>query len=129
MPPLAGLIRPILPPYRSVNQTYPSGLAVIASGPLAAVGTAYSVTTPVLVIRATLLAVRSVNETLPAAAVVIPDGTDLSVGTENSVMLKVGPAKVAPEGSANSDGPAPIAKQIDAARKKPRERQSGVRIS
>src|SRR5262245_40717097 len=41
---------------------------------------AYSVRTPVALIRATLLALRSANQTLPSAARVRPVGAALSVG-------------------------------------------------
>jgi hypothetical protein len=68
-----------------VNQTHPSGLTVIRSGALFAVGTANSVKTPVVLRRATLFALRSQNQMLPSPAVAMPAGPELGVGSgENS---------------------------------------------
>src|SRR5438445_12176113 len=88
MAPPAWEMRPIFRPYRSVNQTYPSGLAVTRSGLLPAVGVAYSVSTPVGLRRATLLSPFSVNQILPSRAVVMPAGAELAAGRAgNSVTV------------------------------------------
>src|SRR5262249_54976246 len=78
--PPAWLMRPIFRPLRSVNHTLPSGLDVIFSGALLAVGTAYSVRAPAAVSRATLLAFFSVHQMLPFGAGVMPVGAALAVG-------------------------------------------------
>lgn len=68
----AVVIRPTARPSLSVNQSAPSGPAVIPIGWLFAVGTGYSVITPAVVIRPILLAVFSVNQSAPSGPAVIP---------------------------------------------------------
>ena len=70
----------------SVNQTFPSGPAVIANGAAPAVGVGNSVIAPVLgMIRAIRFAVCSVNQTLPSGPAVICCGPAFAVGMSNSV--------------------------------------------
>jgi len=55
------VILPILSAVYSVNQSAPSGPAVMATPPLLEVGIEYSVMTPAVVIRPTLLPPCSMN--------------------------------------------------------------------
>jgi hypothetical protein len=57
----AVLIRPILLPSNSVNQSAPSGPAVMPPGSLEAVGIGYSLSVPAVPIRPILSLVDSVN--------------------------------------------------------------------
>src|SRR5437762_1382884 len=76
---------PILFAAASLNHTFPSGPAAIASGSPPAVGTKNSVITPAGVILPILFAAASLNHTLPSGPAVIQPIWVL-VGTENSVM-------------------------------------------
>src|SRR5580658_4583784 len=71
--PQAGARSTVLPSH-SVNHSAPSGPTVIPLGSLAAVGTGYSVNTPVVVMRAILLPFHSVNHNAPSGPAVIPKG-------------------------------------------------------
>src|ERR1700676_5052148 len=64
------LIRPILPPAYSANQSAPSGPAAIPTGLLLEVGIGYSVTTPALLSRPILLVANSVNQIAPSGPAV-----------------------------------------------------------
>jgi hypothetical protein len=78
----AGVMRPILFPLRSVNQTFPSAPAVMPAGMLAAVGIGNSVMAPRTgssanpegMIRPMLFPSVSVNQTLPSGPVAIWEG-------------------------------------------------------
>ena len=61
-----GVIRPILLPCSSANQTLPSGPVVIPAGALAGVGSGNSVMVPAGVIRPIALPDHSVNQRLPS---------------------------------------------------------------
>ena len=61
-----GVIRPILSPCASVNQTLPSGPAAIAYGKLFAVGIGNSLIVPLGVIRPILSTSASANQRLPS---------------------------------------------------------------
>jgi len=82
----AVVIRPILLPWCSVNQSAPSGPAVMPWGPLPGVGTVNSVMTPVVVIRPILLPLYSVNHNAPSGPAVISKGSLLAVGIVNSLI-------------------------------------------
>src|SRR5207245_4825711 len=73
-PTIGGVMRPILFPPRSVNQTAPSGPPVIPQGELNDVGIAYSLKTPLVVTRPMLFAEFSVNQSAPSGPVGIPRG-------------------------------------------------------
>src|SRR5437588_546966 len=101
------VIRPILLPENSVNQSAPSGPAVIPVGSLAAVGTPNSLKLPAVVTRPILLPDCSVNQSAPPGPAVIPKGWLAAVGTPNSLKL---PAVVTrpillPENSVNQSAP------------------------
>ena len=72
----AVVIRPILPPF-SVNESAPSGPAVIPVGPLFGVGKGYSVKLPDVVTRPILLPLSSVNHSAPSGPAVISSGSSL----------------------------------------------------
>ncbi len=82
---------PILFPNRSVNQTLPSGPAVMPLGPLEDVGTLYSVMAPAEVIRPMLFPFCSVNHKAPSDPAVIPAGRLDGVGVRYS---KTAPVRV-----------------------------------
>ena len=67
-----GVIFPMFRPASSVNQRFPSGIAVMSHGWASGVGISYSVIVPVGVIFPIWLANRSVNQRLPSAPSVIP---------------------------------------------------------
>jgi hypothetical protein len=70
----SGVIRPIWSTACSVNQTAPSGPAVIPSGSLPGVGMPYSWTAPSMVMRPMWLLPGSVNQRAPSGPVVIRSG-------------------------------------------------------
>src|SRR5690349_14418058 len=86
----AVVIRPILPGEVSVNQSAPSGPAVIAMGrvlpPVAhpGHGMLYSVTVPAVVILPTLFPSRSTNHTAPSGPEARAKGPLPGVGTAKS---------------------------------------------
>ncbi|HUE03303.1 MAG TPA: hypothetical protein VMR62_27315 [Bryobacteraceae bacterium] len=63
-----------------MNQSAPSGPAVIAVGLLLLVGSGYSVTVPVVVILPIWFAPYSVNHSAPWGPAAIPSGWLLAVG-------------------------------------------------
>src|SRR5437588_4990063 len=67
------VIRPILLPLVSVNQTAPSGPAVIPSGTLPSVGVGNSVMVPAGVILPMLLRPASVNHRFPSGPAATPE--------------------------------------------------------
>src|SRR6266536_3482400 len=69
--------QPILLLAISVNQTFPSGPAVIPRGSLPAEGRAYSAIVPSEEILAILLVRDSVNQRLPSGPKAMPDGSPL----------------------------------------------------
>ena len=73
--------RPILLAFCSVNQRLQSGPMVTPCGALPAVGTAYSVKTPLMVTDATLLVCSSWNQRFPSGPAVMIRGPLLAVGT------------------------------------------------
>src|SRR5260370_10716645 len=79
-----GVMRPILFPPLSVNQTLPSGPAVIPSGELLCVGVGNVVMLPLGVMRPISLPPSSANQTLPSGPAVMPLG---KLAGENSVMV------------------------------------------
>lgn len=83
----AVVMRPMFPLFSSVNQIALSGPVVMAKGPPYRLGVWYSVISPAVVIRATLLTVSaiSVNHIAPSGPAVIPYGHASMVGMENSV--------------------------------------------
>ena len=74
------VMRPILLPADSVNQSAPSGPVMIQTGTLLGVGIWNSVMTPAVVIRPILPAPYSVNQSAPSRPGVIPKGWLLGVG-------------------------------------------------
>src|SRR5438132_41738 len=75
----------------SVNQTLPSGPAVIPSGWLLALGVTYSVMRCVTGLMVAMrLLVFSVNQTLPSGPAAMPPGELLAVSSGNSAMAVVG---------------------------------------
>src|SRR6516162_7738458 len=75
------LMRPILPiVVNSVNQTAPSGPAVIPSGPLPGFGRGNSVMAPVAVIRPIRFPGNSVNHKAPSEPTAIPIGPLKALG-------------------------------------------------
>jgi len=79
----AVVIRPILLPASSVNQSLPSGPAVMPFEVLAAVwmeNSSAAVMTPAVVMRPILLLAPSVNQSLPSGPAVMPAGLLLAVG-------------------------------------------------
>src|SRR5436853_224975 len=70
----------------SVNQTFPSGPAVMPHGVLLAVGMGYSVKAPDVATFATLFPLYSVNQRLPSGPAAISCGMLLAVGTWYSVV-------------------------------------------
>ena len=76
----AVVIRPTLFPFSSVNQSAPSGPAVIPDGWLDGVGTVNSVIVPPVVMRPILLPSNSVNQTLPSGPFVMLLGAPVEVG-------------------------------------------------
>src|SRR5579863_5947839 len=110
-----GVMRPILRPSFSVNQTLPSGPFAIPHALLIGVGMAHSVNVPVGVTCPILLPVPfcSVNQRLPSGPVVMPYGPPFAVGTMYSVNIPPGVvlAMRLPIGSVNQrfpSGPAVI---------------------
>src|ERR1022692_697667 len=108
------VIFPIFRAKPSVNQSAPSGPAVIGSRPLKGVGTGYSVKAPAVVMRPILLAMPSVNQRAPSGPAAIPYGLPLAcmktlvVGTGYSVMLTdTGPPGEATVKAAALDAPPP----------------------
>src|SRR5258708_39577599 len=83
--PAGKLMRPTLLPCCSVNQSAPSGPAVIPSGKLFVVGKGYSVIAPCVVIRPILFALGSVNHNAPSCAAVIACSPQ-QLGTGNSAI-------------------------------------------
>src|SRR2546426_1013498 len=81
----ASVMRPMLFPKSSVNQSLPSGPAVMPMGRLPLVGTENSVTVPVTVIRPILSSFGSVNQSLPSGPAVMLQRPLWVVGTGNSV--------------------------------------------
>src|SRR5436189_29846 len=74
-----GVTRPIPAVPGSTNHRLPTGPAVFPSGRLTAVGTGYSVTVPLGMMRLILLPAlvpvpASVNQTLPSGPAAMPDG-------------------------------------------------------
>ena len=69
------VMRPILLALDSVNQSAPSGPAVIPCTALSAVGTAYSVIDPPVVMLPILLPSDSVNQSAPSGPAAIPTGS------------------------------------------------------
>src|SRR5882724_1914308 len=88
----APVMRPILRPSFSVNQTLPSRPSTMPHALLLAVGMGHSVNMPVGVTRPILLPPPfcSVNQRLPSGPVVIPYGPLSAVGTVYSVNMKPG---------------------------------------
>src|SRR5438045_9259019 len=84
-----GVMRPTLSPRDSVNQTLPSGPAVMPRGRAGAVGSVYSVATPEVVTFAILSTCRSGIHRLPSGPTVIGSDWLPVVSTEIS---GVGPA-------------------------------------
>jgi hypothetical protein len=70
----AVVIRPILLPLASVNQSAPSGPAVMLSNPLDDVGTGYSLSAPAVVIRPILLPKYSGNQSAPSGPATMLSG-------------------------------------------------------
>src|SRR5260370_26374792 len=82
------VIRPILSPLFSANQTLPSGPAVMPSGSQPnlfpqVLGSGNKVELPPVLVRPMLFPKAKVNHRLPSAPAVIPTGPLLSVGTGN----------------------------------------------
>ena len=69
----------------SVNQTVLSGPAAMPSGELLAVGTRYSNTCPLVLMRPILSAPFSVNQSTPSGPAVMPVGVQLAVARGNSL--------------------------------------------
>src|SRR5260221_1024179 len=85
-------MRPIFLPEPSVNQTLPSGPAVMAAGLLLAVGIPNAEKLPLGVMRPMAFPLNSVNHRLPSDPAVMPSGPQPAedphfVGKENWVML------------------------------------------
>jgi hypothetical protein len=70
-----------------MNHRFPSDPCVIAEGYEDAVGIAYSVIEPAVVILATLLAFSSTNHRLPSGPEVMPVGLEAAVGIGYSTIF------------------------------------------
>src|SRR5437899_3324916 len=86
----ADVMRAASPALVSVNQKFPSGPCVIASGRVSEAGAKSSVTTPDVVTRPIAVVVASVNQRLPSAPAVMSPGSLLAVGIGNSVIAPAG---------------------------------------
>ena len=92
------VIRPILFPRFSVNQSAPSGPGVMPKGKADVVGRSYSVKSPPAVMRLILLPSSSVNQRVLPGPCVISAGSAPGVGMKNSLnvastcLMKLHPA-------------------------------------
>ena len=82
----AVVMRPILLPEYSVNQSAPSGPLVMPSGKLFSVGMGYSVSAPAVVMRPILSPLNSVNQSAPSGPGATQFGPLDAVGTAYSAM-------------------------------------------